>query len=241
MLGKPFHEKGVLVMSMFKIVTVVLLMIFWLCLAAQTLIAGEKEYTDQSVSNSLRGRHSVTLSAGILGGVTVENEVSPGGEVTSVVGEEFLGSIGYTYWLENHLAVNFSVGLLSLDVINSVDGSEAYTEAATVVPLLFGVKYQPLRFTERDVLRPYIKASVGPFFGTQSLDRVRAGENTETEVNSETALGSHLGAGVDLLVSKWFALGVGAGYYLVSDFERPIASEKNHSGPEFSVNFGVVF
>ncbi|MGB2697509.1 MAG: outer membrane beta-barrel protein [Candidatus Zixiibacteriota bacterium] len=225
---------------MFKVVTVILLMIFPLSVTAQTLPAAEKkEYASQSISNSLRGKHSIAVSAGILGGVTVENEVSAGGEITSVVGNEFLGSIAYTYWLENGLGVNFSIGLLSLDVTNSVQGSEVFTETATVVPLLFGVKYQPFRLTDTDVLRPYVAASVGPFFGTATISR--AGVNTETEVYSETALGSRLGVGVDLLLSKWFTLGVGASYYLVSDFEKSIGSEKNYSGPEFSLSFGVVF
>ena len=226
-------------MSMFKIITVILLMIFPLSVMAQTLPSAEKkEFSDQSISNSLRGKHSISLSAGILGGVTVENEVSPNGEITSVVGEEFLGSIGYTYWLENDLATKFCIGLLSLDVTNSVQGSEVSTETATVVPLLFGIKYQPFRLTESDVLKPYVTASVGPFFGSETMNR--AGVNTETEVYSETAIGSHLGAGVDLLLSKWFTLGVGGGYYFVSDFERPNGSEKNYSGPEYSLSFGSV-
>ncbi len=227
-------------MSMLKAVTVILLMIFPLSVMAQTLSVAEKtEYANQSISNSLGGKHSIALSAGILGGVTVENEVSASGEITSVVGNEFLGSIAYTYWLENDLAVNFSLGLLSLDVANSVQGSEVSTETATVVPLLFGVKYQPFRVTESDILRPYVAASVGPFFGTESMSRV--GVNVETEVYSETALGSHLGGGMDLSLGKWFTLGVGAGYYLVSDFERPIGSEKNYSSPEFSMSLGIVF
>jgi len=227
-------------MSVFKIIKVVLLMILSLSIAAQTLPAAEKkEYKSQSVSNSLRGRHSISLSAGILGGVTVENEISPGGEITSVVGSEFLGSIAYTYWLENDLAVNFSIGLLSLDVTNSVQGMEESTETATVVPLLFGVKYQPFRLNASNVLRPYIAASIGPFFGTETMNRT--GVNIETETYTETALGSRLGVGMDLLPGRHFTLGLGAGYYLISDFERPVGSEKNYSSPEFSLSFGVVF
>lgn len=227
-------------MSIFKVVTVILLMIFSLSVAAQTLPAAEKkESPNQSISNSLRGKHSISLSAGILGGMTVTNEVSAGGETNTVVGNEFLGSIAYTYWLENNLAVNVSLGLLSMDVTNSVQGSEVSTETATVVPLLFGVKYQPFRLTASDVLRPYVAASVGPFFGSQTMERV--GVNVETEVYSETALGSRVGVGVDLLLSKWFTLGVGGGYYFVSDFERPIGSEKNYSSPEFSLSFAIAF
>ena len=227
-------------MSMFKFVTVILLMIFPLSVAAQTLpVAEEKESTRQSVSNSLRGKHSIALGIGLLGKMTVTNEVSAGGVTNSVEERELLGSIAYTYWLENDLGFNFSLGVLGIDFNNSVKGSEVSTETATVVPLLFGVKYQPFRLTTSDVLRPYVLASVGPLFGSATINRV--GVNIESESYSETALGSRLGVGMDLLLGKWFTLGVGAGYYLVTDFERPIGSEKNYSSPEFSLSFGMIF
>ena len=227
-------------MSMFKSVTVILLMIFPLSVAAQTLpVAEEKESARQSVSNSLRGKHSIALGIGLLGKMTVTNEVSAGGVTNSVEERELLGSIAYTYWLENDLGFNFSLGVLGIDATNSVQGSEVSTETATVVPLLFGVKYQPFRLTTSDVLRPYVLASVGPLFGSATINRV--GVNIESESYSETALGSRLGVGMDLLLGKWFTLGVGAGYYLVTDFERPIGSEKNYSSPEFSLSFGMIF
>ena len=227
-------------MSLFRVVTVILLMIFLLSAAAQTLPAAEKkESANRSISNPLRGKHSIAISAGMLGKMTVTNVVSAAGETNRVEAREFLGSFAYTYWLENDLAVNFSVGILGMDVTNSVYGSEVSTETATVVPLLFGVKYQPFTVTESDVLRPYVAASMGPFFGTKTMNRV--GAEVETEVYSETALGSHLGGGMDLSLGKWFTLGVGAGYYLVTDFEEPIGSDRNYSGPEFSLTLGIVF
>jgi hypothetical protein len=226
-------------MSMFKSVTVILLMIFPLSVAAQTLpVAEKKESTRQSVSNSLRGKHSIALGIGLLGKMTVRNEVSAGGVTNSVEEREFLGSIAYTYWLENNLGFNFSLGVLGIDVTNSVKGSEVSTETGTVLPMLFGVKYQPFRLTTSDVLRPYVLASVGPLFGSATMNRV--GVKIESESYLEAALSSRLGVGMDLLLSKWFTLGVGAGYYLVTDFERPIGSEKNYSSPEFSLSFGII-
>ncbi len=70
---------------------------------------------------------------------------------------------------------------------------------------------------------------------------VRTGASTATESYSETALGSRIGVGADLALSKLFTLGVGVGYYLVTDFERRVGSEKNYSSPDFSLSFGVVF
>jgi len=180
-------------MSMFKSVTVILLMIFPLSVAAQTLpVAEKKESTRQSVSNSLRGKHSIALGIGLLGKMTVRNEVSAGGVTNSVEEREFLGSIAYTYWLENNLGFNFSLGVLGIDVTNSVKGSEVSTETGTVLPMLFGVKYQPFRLTTSDVLRPYVLASVGPLFGSATMNRV--GVKIESESYLEAALSSRLGA-----------------------------------------------
>jgi hypothetical protein len=61
------------------------------------------------------------------------------------------------------------------------------------------------------------------------------------ESYSETAIGSRLGIGLDLILAKRFTLGAGLGYHFVSDFEKRIGSEENHSSPEFSLSFGIVF
>lgn len=61
------------------------------------------------------------------------------------------------------------------------------------------------------------------------------------EARSETALGSRLAVGVDLSLFRWFKLGFAGGYHFVTDFENRIGSEKNYSGPEFSLSLGIVF
>ena len=48
-------------------------------------------------------------------------------------------------------------------------------------------------------------------------------------------------AGLDFLMGSIFKLGLTAGYHLLGDFERPIGSETNYSGPEYSLIFGFVF
>lgn len=47
--------------------------------------------------------------------------------------------------------------------------------------------------------------------------------------------------GVDVLLSKRFALGLGVGYRLVGDFDRCVGSRDNYSSPEASVSFEVLF
>jgi hypothetical protein len=48
---------------------------------------------------------------------------------------------------------------------------------------------------------------------------------------SETALGSRLGIGMDLLFGRLFTLGIGAGYQLVANFENRIGSGKTTPVP----------
>lgn len=223
-----------------KAVVVIFLATFSIPVMAQTLPTPEKAgSTGQVVSNSLRGKHCIELDIGLLSEMSATSEVSAGGVTTRSEGNGLIGSIAYTYWLERNLGINFSVGALDADATTSVSGSGVFVESAAVVPVLFGLKYQPFRLTVNDVLRPYLSASVGPYFGFAS--NVRTGVTTATESFSETALGSHLGAGLDWSLSKLFTLGLEAGYRLVADFGNRIGSEKNYSSPEFSLSFGIVF
>ena len=227
-------------MSGFKAVIVLFFITVPISVMAQTLPTPEMtESTNQFVSNSLRGKHRVDLSIGLLSEMSATNEVSTGTLTTRSKGNGSIGSIGYTYWLEDDLAINFSVGVIDADATTSVGGSGVSAESAVVVPVLFGVKYQPFRLTASEVLRPYVSVSVGPFFGFAS--DVRTGVATGTKSFSETALGSRLGVGIDVSLSKIFTLGVGAGYLFVTDFDNRIGSEKNYSGPEFSLSLGMVF
>ncbi|NNG15095.1 MAG: hypothetical protein HKM89_01355, partial [Gemmatimonadales bacterium] len=98
----------------------------------------------------------------------------------------------------------------------------------------------------------YVAASVGPYFG--SVSGVSTGliastvshsiSAAETAVSmssyTETAFGSRLGVGADILLGRRFTLGFGVGYCLVTDFERRIGSETNYSGPDVALSFGIL-
>jgi hypothetical protein len=227
-------------MSLFKVVIAIILITFPLSVAAQTLTLTEKsQTTDKLVSNPLRGKHGIELSIGLLSEISASSEVSAGNVTTKSEANGLMGSIAYNYWLENDVAINFLVGLLDVDATTTVDGSETSVEFSSVSPMLFGVKFQPFGQAVSDVLRPYVSVSVGPYFGFSS--DVRTGVNAETESYTETALGSRLGAGADLALSKVFTLGVGLGYHLVDDFNKRIGAKKNFSSPDFSLSLGIVF
>jgi len=227
-------------MSLFKAVLVISLMIFPIPVIGQTLPTPEEtESAERSASNSLRGKHCIELTAGLLSEISATHEVSAGGVTTKSKADGLIGSIGYTYWFENDWGITFSVGVSDADATTSTSGSDVLVESAVVVPVLFGVKYQPSRLIHSDVMSPYVSASVGPYSGFAS--NVRTGATTTVESISETALGSRLAIGLDISLSRLFRVGFGAGYRLVTDFENRIGSEKNHSSPEFSLSFGIVF
>ena len=233
-------NKGGAMKSMLRAVLVISLMIFPISAVGQTLpTPQETEPGDRPVSNSLRGRHCIEVTAGLLSEISATQEVTAGNVTTKSEANGFLGSVGYTYWVENDWGITFSVGVSDMDASVSTSGSGTSVIAAEVMPILFGVKYQPSGLIDSDVARPFASVSAGSYLGSSS--EVRTGVTTVVEARSETALGSRLVVGVDLSVFRWFKLGFAGGYHFVTDFEDRIGSEKNFSGPEFSLSFGIVF
>jgi hypothetical protein len=201
-------------------------------------ISAIAQTTGPTAPHSLRAAHEIEVSIGLLSALSAGSEVSVGGiKMTSEV-NGIIGSIAYNYWFADEWAATVSLGVANADVSTSASGWNAAVESATIVPLLFGVKYKPLGLAVGHVLRPYLCASLGPYFGFAS--EVRAGTTTGTESYSEMALGTRAGVGTDLSLSKSLMLGFTLGYRLVSDFGRRIGTGKNHSSPEFSLSLGIV-
>ena len=188
----------------------------------------------QSDPYSQGGLHQIELSIGLLSALNAGSDVSVGGVgVTSEV-SGIIGSLAYSYWLADEWAVTLSVGIANADASTSASGSRVAVESAAVIPVLFGLKHKPLGLAVADALRPYLCMSLGPYFGLAS--DVRAGATTGTESYSEAAIGARAALGIDLSLSRRFALGLTVGYHLISDFGRRIGSETNHSSPAFSLS-----
>jgi hypothetical protein len=206
------------------------------------------------VVRSLHGKHRIELGVGFMTELSASNQVSLGGVTTRNEATGIGGTFAYTHWLRNAWAINLSVGVVDADASTTVTGSSTSIESATVIPLLFGVRYQPMGLTTGDTFRPYVAASVGPFIGTASNVQTGVGfglppfsnsisaAETAASVTSytETALGSRLGVGADVLLGRRFTLGFGVGYCVVTDFENRIGSETNYSGPDVGLSFGIL-
>jgi outer membrane protein W len=206
-------------------------------LAVALPISALAQTTGEGDVGSLRGRHTIELTVGILSDVGVSNEISIGHATMTSEANGLIGSLGYSYWFANEWAINLSVGVANADVSTSMTGSNFSVESAVVIPLHVGVKYEPLGLAIGGALRPYFLASLGPYFGFAS--DVRTGATTGAESYSETAIGARAAAGLDVSLAERFTLGFALGYRLVSDFGRRIGSEMNHSSPEVSLSLGV--
>jgi hypothetical protein len=237
---RHLRKKGEVIMRKHGAFLIVCAIVMSLSFAGQTVLCVEEgEAVTRSYLNPIRGRHSIELGIGLLSKVRSMTDVSSGNTITESEANGFIGSITYTHWLEENVAVHITTGALDVDAVTVANGSETFVEASTVVPLLFGVEIQPYGKAISHALRPYISASVGPYFGFTS--DAYSGNSTCTTSYTETTLGARLGGGVDLALSRYFSLGIGAGYHFVDDFNRRIGTETNYSGPDFSLSFGVVF
>ncbi len=184
----------------------------------------------------LYGRHSLSIQVGLLNHATAETSVGVGRTDSRVDG--FAGTLTYTYQAAPEWAAVVSIGLLEAEIRTGVDAGSVTTEAASVVPVLFGARYAPL-LSMRPTVRPYVSAAAGPYLGSATVSRVDAG--VREEVVSETAFGFHAMAGIDWYMGRHFLIGVGAGYHFVSDFDERIGSDKNYSGPDFWISLGFAF
>jgi len=211
------------------------------CLMLTIPFAGSARGEDASPKSTrtFLNKHRIDLNVSLLSEINATSEVTFAGTTTRGDANGVVGGVAYTYYASRDFGLGVSVGVMDADATTSVTGTGTSVEAASVVPLLFGVKYQPALFTVGEALRPYASISAGPYFGTAS--NVRSGLTTSTESLTETAIGARFAIGVDFLLGRFVALGVGGGYHLVSDFDNRIGSEKNYSSPEFALSLGFIF
>ncbi len=184
------------------------------------------------------GRHGLELGIGLLDQARGTVSVTAGG-TTTTSGNGVGGSLTYTYWVADNLGLAARVGAVDVDASVTVDGSGSDVRSASIVSLLFGVKYQPFKFRGTDRLRPYVAAAVGPYIGNDA--GVHAGGGTTSVASrTEVAPGGRAGIGLDFLASRRVMLGVGLGYHLMTDFNQAVGADRNYSGADFSIAVGLL-
>jgi hypothetical protein len=193
----------------------------------------------RSSPRSFRGAHCIALSLGLLTDLTGEASLTQGGTTVRGDAEGLLLSLEYSYGLTPELAAGLGVGLLDADATVGTTGTTATVESAAVTAVMFGVKYRPEGLVRNPAFRPYASGAVGPVVGSGTF--VQAGPVTAAGTYSETAFGARIAIGADVLLGRRFALGLGAGYRFVADFDRRVGSRVDYSSPEASMSIGVLF
>jgi opacity protein-like surface antigen len=193
-----------------------------------------------SYAASLEKRHQIGLRVGMWNQTTgVRSEVDVWGVTTSVDASGYLGGVSYGHWLEEYLALTIDIGGMAADVSTSSGASGVTTETSVIGSIIVGVKAYFPKSTYTSSVRPYARAGVGPFIGSQSSTDV--GTSVTVESRSENAFGGQLGAGVDFILRRHFMTGFAVCYNLMTDFNQPVGGSRNYSGPEFSFGFSYLF
>ena len=195
---------------------------------------------------------------------------NPGGESTTITGglarqsvENVMGSLAYTYQLNENLALTVRWAGLIAEAKNNAGVLGTSQSVVIVMPLLFGARYYwPLAPSP---FRPYVVASAGPYFlqdvwqndqviwqDEREYDEEDEREDDEEDdreytgqlvqgVKAQASLGTYIGGGVDFAIGRYLMFGASAGYHLIVNFAEPIRGRRNFSGPELSISLSLLW
>ncbi len=198
----------------------------------------------------LRGRHSDVSSMFAVAG---RNRIGLRFGMWRLSGDEtpalsagvrttnLLVGLQYCRYLTENTTITLAASALRAEVGVAIDPQGVATHSVGVTAIFLGLQWVP---RGGDVvaraLRPHLALGAGPVMGTSSSTYV-AGLDVHAGSESEVTAGVHTGAGVDVLLSRHWALGLDAGYNWVDDFSAQIGGRSNYSGFELTVSLGWLF
>jgi len=192
------------------------------------------ETTEISPAVDLGGMNSIHIVAGVQLMKPVSAAAVSPGTVSSEL--NFLGLLGYRFWIDNEWSFNISAGIITME--SNVD----YTgvSSVSITPLLFGFAYYPSDVSLGNTGRVYVGLDAGVYVRSGSEVGLSSEEFGTTMV-SETAFGAAPKVGIDFFVSDWLRLGPVLSYHFVTEYRESIGGRTNNSGPALSLDLGVVF
>ena len=200
-----------------------------LTLAIIALLALQATSSAQVEKINLIGRHTLFIE----GGLKANSNTSVTTNLSGVeVKTGFLGSMNYGYWFDNEWSLTLSAGIFASGTSARLNNVE--TDA--IIPLLFGIRYYPEKFSLGSVGRVYAGLALGQYMGngTRTITLLR------TETITESVFGGEASIGCDLFFTSWFKFGPKLSYFFLGDFKEVIGDRKNLSGAAFSFDFGFV-
>jgi hypothetical protein len=184
----------------------------------------------------VNGRNRLSVSLGMRRDSAFERSVTSG-----VADDGLFGGIEYTRYVREDLELGVAVQWLGGTVGATVAPQGVFSGTAQVIAVPVIVRWNPLkRAGERQAIKPFVAASVGPVIGSSTgssvlLDTVFSG------VQTQVTTGGHVGVGVDLHLARAVAVGVHGGYNWMIDFPRPVGVRDNYGGPAIGVSLGWMF
>jgi hypothetical protein len=110
-------------------------------------------------------------------------------------------------------------------------------EAGGVAPILLGIRYLILPAENKSVLQPYLETGAGAYLINNVRVEDRRLLNETVAVESYTRPGVYLGAGLNFMLSRAFAINYNMRYHLV-DFRNDIYQSGIEIGFGFSIMWG---
>jgi hypothetical protein len=188
---------------------------------------------------SVAGRHRLSFSPGFWS--TPSRGTSSAVVRSGWDNNSFSSGMLYTHYLNENLAVTAGFNVLEMGEGTVVTREGTFSGSSTLYAIPIGARWFPERTISRSgTTRPFLAAALGPIIG-EAVGSDVIGGTVESGGHTETAALAYLGGGVDFHIGRSWALGVGAGYNLMSDFARPVAGHDNYSGFELRIGFGWVF
>ncbi len=193
------------------------------------------------LGESLKKRHRLEIRIGWNQGGRNAESGQPGlvGIRTNVESGNILGAVSYWHWAQENLAFGLTVSALSSGVSTTVGPLGVSDDVTTVASIFLGARYYIAQPSIGETFRPYLAVGLGPYVGSGVVNRV--GFQIASEVKTLGSFGGHLGAGVDIPVSRHFMLGANAGYNLMADFSEQLGDRRNFSGFEVGIGLSWVF
>ena len=147
----------------------------------------------------------------------------------------------YCRYLTENTTITLVASVLRAEAGVAIDPQRVATNAVGVTAIFLGLQWNPMGGdAAASALRPYLALGLGPVMGSSRATYV-AGLDVYAGAESQVTAGGHTGAGVDVLLSRHWAMGLAAGYNWVGDFARPIGGRSDYSGFELSVSLGWLF
>lgn len=135
----------------------------------------------------------------------------------------FSGNFTVSHWLRPRTALE-----LRLNSPESTRRASNWSDTTYVVGLLAGGRYELNGSTKISAPRPYLRASVGPYFRPASSHPVDPDGARETA--GQTHLGASIGGGLDLRFGSHLGLGIRSDYHLIPTFKDSQGTQFKYGG-----------